>query len=127
MCCGGFVSQTKDDALNFVRSAMGDVVGFKDVTGTGSVPKVVFAEFTSNEAMFEFVRTQKSIEAFIGLWADKKKSKTELTVHKTLGKIKRAICEEGRVEGRNVIIDRLSRRVYWVIGGLEIGGVCLCG
>ena len=53
---GGYGSRAKEDALGHVRKNLNNVKGFRDVSGTGGVPKVVFAEFKSNGIVFAFLR-----------------------------------------------------------------------
>ena len=40
----------------------------------------------------------------------------ERLVQKTFGSTKRSICELGHVEGKDIIVDHSSRKVFWVIG-----------
>ena len=94
MCVvGGYGTVTKVEALAKVQTALTAVSGFIDAFAIGDAPKVAFARFSNVSAMTTFVREQKSVESFSGLWAARQKPLEVRKVQRALNKVKRGICE----------------------------------
>jgi hypothetical protein len=75
---------------------------------------VVFAVFDSHISMTAFVRQQKDLEQFNGLYAARNKSPEERRFNRILNQIKRAYCEEMFCDGPEVCIDRRKRTVHYI-------------
>ena len=64
--------------------------------------------------MMKFIKKQKEIEEFKGLYANKEEGDLARDVNRALNKIKRAICEVARVEGKDIRILRApTSKVIW--------------
>ena len=70
---------------------------------------VCFLDFESSSYMMKFIKKQKEIEEFKGLWANKEEGNLVRDVNRALNKIKRAMCEVARVEGKAIKILRAPK------------------
>jgi len=111
---GGFGTVPKEVALDTVTKALDEVAGFVEAYATSEVPSVVFARFDTEQAVTTFLRTQKNVEEFNGLRANRSRPPEERKAQRMLNKIKRAVCEETPCEGKDVRVNRNSHRVYHV-------------
>ena len=80
----------------------------------GAVPKIAFAKFTDVSTRDKFLREQKSLGEFDGMWASKSKGPLERMLDKRMNKIKRAIIEITSCQADSVVIDRSESIIYTV-------------
>lgn len=111
---GGFGTVPKEVALETVTKALDDVAGFIEAYATSDVPSVVFARFDTERAVATFLRSQKDIEEFDGLRANRSRPPEERKAQRKLNKIKRAVCEATPCDGKAVRINRSTHRVYHI-------------
>ena len=64
--------------------------------------------------MMKFIKKQKEIEEFKGLYANKEEGELVRDVNRALNKIKRVVCEVARIEGKNIRVLRAPvNKVIW--------------
>jgi hypothetical protein len=64
--------------------------------------------------LIKFLKSQKGIEEFKGLYANKEEGDLARDVNRALNKIKRAVCDVARVEGKDIkILWAPASKVVW--------------
>ena len=99
-----FRNMGNDEVEKLLKEAMSQVEGVTRFYFDLDKPAVCLVDFETPEKLNIFVNKQEDHKGFEPFWANKNMGEMQRIVQRTLGKIKRGICEVARVEGTKVRI-----------------------
>ena len=102
------------DVEKRVKDAVARMEGIQKIRFDDEKTSICFLDFDSSSYMMKFVKNQKEIAEFKGLYANKEEGELVRDVNRALNKIKRAVCEVAGVEGKSVRFLRApTSKVIW--------------
>ena len=123
---GGFGSKSKDGAIRMVEKILDGKEGNPQILKerVSHAPKVVPVKFSSQEYAEAFVRNHAGRKEFThkfeGFWCNVSRTPEERAAFirelAPLYKVKRAACEVMQLEGFQIVVSKVDKKVFYVKG-----------